>query len=223
MAQASIYQAPAESLLSLRSTGSTKIVASLSPTSPTAPRPDTIRSTLKMSDRLTQLQEAADEVCSPQRPRTKNKPQTANPRPQLANQFIACFYYLERRHDLEPFGPNDKIPDLKPEQPKEGRTHDGHHEKPCSLTQAPVDSLPPDVFQAGMVELARDLILKEQQMEYLISNLPGLDNSEREQEQLIRDLEEELKVAEAQRLEAVKEKQEVLGKLNQVLRGIRRH
>lgn len=74
-----------------------------------------------------------------------------------------------------------------------------------------------------MVELARDLILKEQQMEYLISNLPGLDNSEREQEQLIRDLEEELKVAEAQRLEAVKEKQEVLGKLNQVLRGVRRH
>lgn len=60
-------------------------------------------------------------------------------------------------------------------------------------------------------------------MEYLISNLPGLDNSEREQEQLIRDLEEELKVAEAQRLEAVKEKQEVLGKLNQVLRGVRRH
>ena len=74
-----------------------------------------------------------------------------------------------------------------------------------------------------MVELARDLILKEQQMEYLISNLPGLDNSEREQEQLIKDLEEELKVAEAQRLEAVKEKQEVLSKLNQVLRGIRRH
>lgn len=74
-----------------------------------------------------------------------------------------------------------------------------------------------------MVELARDLILKEQQMEYLISNLPGLDNSEREQEQLIRDLEEELKAAEAQRLEAVKEKQEVLGKLNQVLRGVRRH
>jgi mediator of RNA polymerase II transcription subunit 21 len=74
-----------------------------------------------------------------------------------------------------------------------------------------------------MVELARDLILKEQQMEYLISNLPGLDNSKREQEQLIRDLEEELKVAEAQRLEAVKEKQEVLAKLNQVLRGIRRH
>ncbi|KAK0714652.1 mediator complex, subunit Med21 [Lasiosphaeris hirsuta] len=137
-----------------------------------------------MGDRLTQLQEAVD---------------------QLANQFIACFYYIERHHDLELFGPNDKIPDLKQDQPKE------------------VETLTPDVFQAGQLELARDLIVKEQQVEYLISSLPGLDNSERDQEQLIRDLEEELKVAETQRLEAVREKDEVLLKLDQVLRGIRRH
>jgi hypothetical protein len=34
--------------------------------------------------------------------------------------FIAGFYYVERHHDLEQFGPNDKIPDLKADQPKEG-------------------------------------------------------------------------------------------------------
>lgn len=39
---------------------------------------------------------------------------------------------------------------------------------------------------------------------------------------MIKDLEEELKVAEAQRLEAVKEKDEVLAKLDQVLRTVRR-
>ncbi|KAK5651562.1 hypothetical protein OQA88_11927 [Cercophora sp. LCS_1] len=137
-----------------------------------------------MADRLTQLQEAVD---------------------QLANQFVACFYYLERHHDLQPFGPNDKVPDLKPEQQKE------------------VETLPPEVFQAGQTELARDLIVKEQQVEYLISSLPGLDNSERDQEQLIKDLEEELRVAEAQRLEAVKEKDDVLKQLDQVLRMIRRY
>lgn len=64
--------------------------------------------------------------------------------------------------------------------------------------------------------------MREQQIEYLISSLPGLDNSEREQEQIIKELEEELKVAEAQRLEAVKEKDEILGKLDKVLRSIRR-
>lgn len=73
-----------------------------------------------------------------------------------------------------------------------------------------------------MVELARDIVTKEQQIEYLISTLPGLDNSEREQLQMIRDLEEEIAVAEAQRLEAVKEKEEVLGKLDALIRTIRR-
>lgn len=85
-----------------------------------------------------------------------------------------------------------------------------------------VDTLPADEFQAGQLELARDLIVKEQQIEYLISSLPGLENSERDQEQLIKDLEEELKVAETQRLEAVKEMDEVLGKLDQALRSVRR-
>ncbi|KAM7196386.1 putative mediator of rna polymerase [Naviculisporaceae sp. PSN 640] len=138
-----------------------------------------------MGDRLTQLQDAVD---------------------QLANQFIASFYYIERHHDLQTFGPNDKIPDLKPEQ-----------------MQQTIETLPAEEFQAGQLELARDLITKEQQIEYLISSLPGLDNSERDQEQNIRDLEEELRVAEAQRLEAVKEKDEVLAKLDQVLRSIRRN
>ena len=141
-----------------------------------------------------------------------------------ANQFIASFYYIERHHDLETFGPNDKVPELK-DQPKEGKLKASHPVPPTHPhTNIPkVDTFAPEVFQAGQLELARDLITKEQQIEYLISSLPGLDNSERDQEQSIRDLEEELKVAEAQRLEAVKEKDEVLLKLDQVLKGIRRH
>ncbi|KAL1883821.1 hypothetical protein VTK73DRAFT_8357 [Phialemonium thermophilum] len=135
-----------------------------------------------MSDRLTQLQDAVD---------------------QLAQQFVASFYYVERHHDLEKVAPKDEVREIKQEQQE-------------------VETLPSDVFQAGQLELARDLIIKEQQIEYLISSLPGLENSERDQEQCIKDLEEELKVAEAQRLDAVKEKDEVLAKLDQVLRLIRR-
>lgn len=86
----------------------------------------------------------------------------------------------------------------------------------------PVEPVSPEQFQAGQLELARDLIVKEQQIEYLISSLPGLDNSERDQELTIGELEEELKTAESQRLEAVKEKDEVMAKLDHVLRGIRR-
>jgi mediator of RNA polymerase II transcription subunit 21 len=72
------------------------------------------------------------------------------------------------------------------------------------------------------VELAQDLITKEQQIEYLISILPGLDNSEQDQERNIKELEEELKVAEAQRQRAIKEKREIMAKLDDVIRSIRR-
>lgn len=78
------------------------------------------------------------------------------------------------------------------------------------------------MFRAGQVELARDLVYKEQQIEVLISTLPGLDSSERDQERTIRGLEEELRVADAQREEALGEKREVLAKLDAVLRAVRR-
>ncbi|KAF4499752.1 mediator-RNA polymerase II transcription subunit 21 [Fusarium agapanthi] len=126
-----------------------------------------------MGDRLTQLQDAVD---------------------QLATQFVACLHYVNKRHDLETLGPNDKV----------------------------LDSLPPDEFRAGMVELSQDLIVKEQQIEVLISSLPGLDNSEMDQERYIKELEEDLKVAEAQRQEAIKEKDQILSELDSVIRSIRR-
>ncbi|KAF5612193.1 mediator-RNA polymerase II transcription subunit 21 [Fusarium subglutinans] len=132
-----------------------------------------------MSDRLTQLQDAVD---------------------QLATQFVACLHYVNKRHDLETLGPNDKR----------------------SMLTFSVDSLPPDEFRAGMVELSQDLIVKEQQIEVLISCLPGLDNSEMDQERYIKELEEDLKVAEAQRQEAIKEKDQILSELDSVIRSIRR-
>jgi mediator of RNA polymerase II transcription subunit 21 len=85
-----------------------------------------------------------------------------------------------------------------------------------------VDPHPDDVFQAALVELAQDLITKEQQIEWLISILPGLDNSEEDQERNIRELEDELKVAETQRQEAIKQRKETLAKLDTVIRSIRR-
>ncbi|KAF5716955.1 mediator-RNA polymerase II transcription subunit 21 [Fusarium mundagurra] len=85
-----------------------------------------------------------------------------------------------------------------------------------------IDSLPPDEFRSGMVELSQDLIVKEQQIEVLISSLPGLDNSEMDQERYIKELEEDLKIAEAQRQEAIKEKDQILSELDSVIRSIRR-
>lgn len=85
-----------------------------------------------------------------------------------------------------------------------------------------VDPYPAAEFKAGQKELAQDLILKEQQIEYLISVLPGLENSEKDQERMIGELEEELRVAEERRREAVREKEEVLARLEGVIRSIKR-
>ncbi|KAK7927782.1 RNA polymerase II transcription mediator [Apiospora marii] len=136
-----------------------------------------------MGDRLTQLQDAVDE---------------------LAQQFVACIHYVHRHHNLETLGPNDEIRQL----PKDAEQE--------------VDSYPADVFKAAQVELAQDLITKEQQIEYLISILPGLDNSERDQERNIKELEDELKSAEAQHQEAIQEKKDIMSNLDEVIRSIRR-
>lgn len=131
------------------------------------------------------------------------------------------------RHDLQPLGPNDKIRHSKHDRrQKEGTcrisAENGLPAKASANTSRKVDSLPPDEFAAGLTELARDLIIKEQQIEVLICNLPGLDNSEHDQERSIKDLEEDLKAAEAQRLEALKERDHILGQLDTVIRSVRR-
>lgn len=64
--------------------------------------------------------------------------------------------------------------------------------------------------------------MKEQEIEMLITKLPGVDNSERDQEQMIRQLEEELKISEEERKEAVREKEVVLVRLENVIRNIKR-
>lgn len=78
------------------------------------------------------------------------------------------------------------------------------------------------MFEAGQRELAQDLIIREQQIEYLISKLPGLDHSEEDQEERIVELEKELKAAEEKRKVAVKEKEVILAKLDEVIRSIKR-
>lgn len=85
-----------------------------------------------------------------------------------------------------------------------------------------VEPLPADKFKEGQLELARDLIIKEQQIEVLISALPGLEDSETKQHQTILRLEQELKEEDERRKEALKEKEAVLARLEGVIRSVKR-
>lgn len=78
----------------------------------------------------------------------------------------------------------------------------------------------PRTFAARQRELARDLIIKEQQIEYLISVLPGIGASEAEQETKIRELEVELREVERERVVRVRELKRLRGRLEGVLGAV---
>ncbi|GMF81507.1 unnamed protein product [Aspergillus oryzae] len=78
----------------------------------------------------------------------------------------------------------------------------------------------PRTFASRQRELARDLVIKEQQIEYLISVLPGIDSSEAEQERRIKELEKELRSAEEDREQRVRELRKLRKKLENVLGAV---
>ncbi|CAL3965410.1 hypothetical protein PZA11_001838 [Diplocarpon coronariae] len=130
---------------------------------------------------------------------------------QLANQFVASLFYVHKHHDYQKLSPTDHI-----------RQDPKNNEDGAAPKEQDVIPFPADVFKAGQRELAQDLILKEQQIEYLISSLPGLANSEKDQEEIIRQLEEELRTAEVERKEAIKDKDDVLNRLEGIIRSVKR-
>ncbi|PQE15376.1 hypothetical protein CJF31_00008895 [Rutstroemia sp. NJR-2017a BVV2] len=155
-----------------------------------------------MADRLTQLQDAVDE---------------------LALQFVASLVWVNKHHDLVRVGKNDVV--RKETKNSEGAAkvvEDVVLVRAIIAHTVTVDPLPEDQFKDGQLELARDLILKEQQIESLISVLPGLETSEKDQEETIQRLEQELKEEESRRKQALKEKEVVLEKLESVIRSVKR-
>ncbi|KAI9824430.1 MAG: RNA polymerase II mediator complex subunit [Thelocarpon impressellum] len=153
-----------------------------------------------MADRLTQLQDALD---------------------QLATQFYASLRYISAHHapplDANTSASSPGAQTLSPSTAANDASQQHQQQQP------PVprpDS--PNTFAARQRELARDLITKETQIEILIARLPGVARSEQEQADRLRGLEAELRAAEAERLRALAEREEVLGRLDRVIAGVRR-
>ncbi|KAJ5645275.1 Mediator complex subunit Med21 [Penicillium longicatenatum] len=78
----------------------------------------------------------------------------------------------------------------------------------------------PRTFASRQRELARDLIIKEQQIEYLISVLPGIGASETEQETRIRELEVQLRDVEREREVKIEELRGLKKRLESVLGAV---
>jgi len=80
----------------------------------------------------------------------------------------------------------------------------------------------PTTFLSALHELARDLVTKEQQIEFLINNLPGRGRTVEEQERRTRDLDAELRTLETEVERAEKERRGMLERVEGVIMGVRR-
>jgi mediator of RNA polymerase II transcription subunit 21 len=79
-----------------------------------------------------------------------------------------------------------------------------------------------EVFQNALREIAQDLVVKEQQVEHLINSLPGLGNSESDQEKRMRELELELRSVEVLRERKEAEREELIDMLGKIITKVKR-
>lgn len=89
------------------------------------------------------------------------------------------------------------------------------------LSTRPPRHDPAAAFAADLHELARDLIVKEQQIEMLIERLPGIGTSERAQRARMAVLERQLREIEEERARAVAEKERLLERVAGRIAGVR--
>ncbi|KAF2101821.1 hypothetical protein NA57DRAFT_35516 [Rhizodiscina lignyota] len=130
---------------------------------------------------------------------------------QLLTQMFACIRYIDTHH----------APGSIPNQPDQSSDPLLQGGAGANAMAAPASD-PPELFQSRLQELAGDLVLKEQQIEALISVLPGVGSSSAAQEARMRALDADLRAAETERQEAVKEKERLLRMVDGVIVGIRR-
>ncbi|CAO0799794.1 unnamed protein product [Mucor circinelloides] len=92
--------------------------------------------------------------------------------------------------------------------------------KDIPVAQPKIQADEPEVFQENMRELASDLVKKAKEIDALIEVLPGVQQTEEEQIDLLKALEEENRIANEEYEAAVKEMELVKQQINQSLRAI---
>lgn len=75
-------------------------------------------------------------------------------------------------------------------------------------------------FESTLDELATDIVLKSRQINMLIDSLPGIGVTPEVQMKLIADLSQELKQVEQERQEKIKEKDELLAKVDDLIKEL---
>ncbi|MCJ1370417.1 RNA polymerase II mediator complex subunit [Loxospora ochrophaea] len=125
---------------------------------------------------------------------------------QLSTQLYASLRYITTHH-----------PTPSPSQSTATTAASPPSQPPPQNPHSPSRPDTPTTFSLSTKELAHDLVLKTQQIEYLVRTLPGIETSEVQQEARIKALEEELRVAERERREVVGVKEELVRRVEGVI------
>ena len=91
-----------------------------------------------------------------------------------------------------------------------------------ALTERPRSPPPDPSFTVTQHEIAQDVVLNMARIGALIDRLPGIGSSEREQVDRMAELDRQLREVEAERAEAVREKERLLALLDERIVGVRR-
>lgn len=175
----------------------------------------TSTSTLPTTDSLTQLQDCFD---------------------QLLTRMFASIRYIDTHH---PYGTIEGQSDQSPAttaitqptatqqtQSTSTQTQTSIFTDPPLLPPPPPGEAEtrdsPSKFEAILQELAQDLVVKEQQIEYLVDSLPGLGNSQASQEARIQELELELREVTEERKKWVGVQEGLVERVEGVIKGVRR-
>ncbi|EMD62531.1 hypothetical protein COCSADRAFT_93765 [Bipolaris sorokiniana ND90Pr] len=153
-----------------------------------------------MHDILTQIQDELDMLLNQMAAALRQIRENAPPSVPPGQQRLDSFAELEAREAAQHNTAND------PSQPP----------------FAPPPKPSPEQFQADIKELAQDITLKEQQIEKLIAHLPGLNWSEKEQVERMKELERQLEDLEGDRVKAVKEKETLMKMVEDKIAGVGR-
>lgn len=151
---------------------------------------------------------------------------------QLLTQFFSTVSYLSQRHPLvapEP-DPNDEYtnppsaltstqtPNADGSQPSSSAILPGPEDTERSAY--PLQPAAPQVFANAQRELAEDLVQKGQQIELLISRLPGIGRGEEQQAEEIRLLAQKVREMEERRKSKRRQMRECVKRLDEVVMGM---
>ncbi|SCV02833.1 LAMI_0H03356g1_1 [Lachancea mirantina] len=113
---------------------------------------------------------------------------------QMVEQLCATLNYIDKNHDFEPSSINEE-----------------------RMTDPQATIAPSEEFSNVIDELSTDLILKTRQITKLIDSLPGVDVSAEEQMHRIDSLQSQLLKVENEKIEAVQEKEKLMGAVNSMI------